>query len=376
MIYFDNAATTVVFEEVLKNLNKYYTDYFANPSSIHREGQKARQLVEKSRFYISEVIGCSDEEIFFTSCATESNNTIIFGVAERFPNKNKIVVSPVEHKSVLMPLKQLVKRGFKVEFLKVDRDGKVDIDYLKNVIDEKTALVAVLHGNNETGVLQDIESIGKICKEKEVLFFTDVVQSFLKDDINIDYIDFLSISGHKFNAPKGIGILYKRKDIDIPPLIYGGGQEKGLRSGTENVQLIAAISDAVRIWKQNSPEFIKKLKDIRERFESLIKESIPQIHIVGEKVERLPHISNVIFHKVDAQSLIMALDSEGICVSSGSACSSGTPTPSHVLLSMGYSEKEALSSVRFSFGVYNTLEEVDFATEKIREIYLQLSTFF
>ncbi|MCX7759824.1 MAG: cysteine desulfurase [Hydrogenothermaceae bacterium] len=376
MIYFDNAATTVVFEEVLKNLNKYYTDYFANPSSIHREGQKARQLVEKSRFYISEVIGCSDEEIFFTSCATESNNTIIFGVAERFPNKNKIVVSPVEHKSVLMPLKQLVKRGFKVEFLKVDKDGKVDIDYLKNVIDEKTALVAVLHGNNETGVLQDIESIGKICREKEVLFFTDVVQSFLKEEINIEYIDFLSISGHKFNAPKGIGILYKRKDIDIPPLIYGGGQEKGLRSGTENVQLIGAISDAVRIWKQNSPEFIKKLKEIRKRFEALIKERIPQIHIVGEKVERLPHISNIIFQKVDAQSLIMALDSEGICVSSGSACSSGTPTPSHVLLSMGYSEKEALSSVRFSFGVYNTLEEVDFATEKIREIYLQLSTFF
>lgn len=376
MVYFDNASTTAVFEEIIQRLNLYYGEYFSNPNSIHREGQKARHLIESSRFGIAKVMGCSEEELFFTSCATESNNTVIFGLADNFPLKRHILVSPVEHKSVLVPLKKLVGKGYRVEFLKVDRDGVVDLDHLRRSIRDDTLLVAVIHGNNETGVLQDIQTIGKICRDKGVFFFTDVVQSFLKENIDIKYIDFLSVSGHKLNAPKGVGLLYKRKGVDISPLIYGGGQERGLRSGTENVQLIVSLWDAVRIWRDNKDNFVSKLLEIRDRFESRLKREIEGVKIVGEGTSRLPHISNVIFPKVDAQSMLMALDSDGICVSSASACSSGTPTPSHVLLAMGYSEKEALSSLRFSFGVFNNLKEVDFAVDTIKTIYQDLSTFF
>lgn len=376
MIYFDNAATTPVFEEILDKLSDYYRQYYANPNSIHREGQKARQLIEMSRVEIASVLGCSDEEIFFTSCATESNNTIIFGVTEAYPHKKHILVSPIEHKSVLMPLYKLSGRGYKVEFLKVDKDGVVDLDWLRKSIKEDTLMVIVIHGNNETGVVQDIVNIGKLCKEKDVFFFTDTVQSFLKVDIDISYVDFLSVSGHKINAPKGIGLMYKKKGINIKPLIYGGGQEKGLRSGTENTQLILSLANAVKIWNQNRGFFLEKLSSIRERFEALLSKELPEIVIVSKNAQRLPHISNIIFPGVDAQSLIMALDSEGICVSSGSACSSGTPNPSHVLKALGFSDKDSLSSVRFSFGIFNTEEEVKISVEKIVSIYKDLSVFF
>lgn len=376
MIYLDNAATTYVFNQIIERIPTYYREYFANPSSIHSEGQKSRHVIERSRYKIASIIGCEAEEIFFTSCATESNNTIIFGVADAFPQKRHILTSPIEHKSVLAAFGKLSKKGYKIDFLKVDKNGVVDLNWLKENIREDTLMVAVVHGNNETGVVQDIVSIGKLCKEKDVLFFTDVVQSFLKIDIDISYIDFLSISGHKINAPKGIGLLYKRKDANINPLIYGGGQEKGLRSGTENTQLILSFADAVDIWNQNKDSFVERLISLRERFENVILKELPQIIIVSKDVERLPHISNIIFPGVDAQSLVMALDSEGICVSSGSACSSGTPMPSHVLKSLGLSDKDALSSIRFSFGIFNTDQEIDLVLDKVISIYKDLSTFF
>ncbi|MCX7738833.1 MAG: cysteine desulfurase [Hydrogenothermaceae bacterium] len=376
MVYLDNAATTPVFREVLDRLPFYYQEYFSNPSSIHREGQKARHLVEKSRFNIATVLGCSEEELFFASSGTESNNTVLFGLADTFASKKHILLSPIEHKSVLIPGKKLVSKGFVVEFLKVDEEGVVDLDHLKRSITDKTLLVAVLHGNNETGVLQDIEVIGRICRERGVFFFTDAVQSFMKEDINLDFVDFLSISGHKINAPKGIGVLYKRKGIQISPLIYGGGQEKGLRSGTENVQLIASLWDAIKVWLDNKHSFREKLLSLKNRFEDTLIHEIPEVRIVSKGTKRLPNISTVIFPKVDAQSLLIALSSEGVYVSSGSACSSGTPTPSHVLLAMGYSEREALSSLRFSFGVMNSLEDVDTAVDKLKSVYKNLSLFF
>lgn len=376
MIYLDNAATTPVFEEVLNKLPDYYRQYFANPNSVHREGQKARHLIERSRADIASVLGCGDEEIFFTSCATESNNTIILGVAETYPAKRHILVSPIEHKSVLVPLSKLAKNGYSVEFLKVDRDGVVDIDHLRKSIRNDTLMVAVIHGNNETGVIQDIDTIGKIARHKGAFFFTDAVQSFLKTDINLDHVDFLSISGHKINAPKGIGLLYKNKEVKLNPLIYGGGQEKGLRSGTENTQLIASLADAVNIWHRNRQVYSHKLSSLRDMFENFILSELDGVTTVSKGANRLPNISNIIFNVVDAQSMVIALDGEGICVSSGSACSSGTPAPSHVLLAMGFSEKEALSSVRFSFGVYNTEEEVKQAAEKVVDIYRNLSSFF
>lgn len=376
MIYLDNAATSVVLPEILNSLRDLYTQYYANPNSIHKEGQKARHLIEKSRFSIAEYIGCKSDEIIFTSCATESNNLAIFGIVESYPDKNHIITTPIEHKSVLMPLKKLSNKGYKIDFLKIDKNGVVDLDHLKSLINQKTLLVCVIHGNNETGVLQDIKEIGKICKEKEIIFFTDAVQSFCKEDIPIDLIDIFSVSGHKINAPKSIGLLYKKENIKLNPIILGGGQEKGLRSGTESPQLIHSLYLAIDYWFKNRESLRKHLKDLQNYFEKALKENIPDIEIVSQNANRLVNITNIIFPKVDAQSFIMALDTEGIAVSSGSACSSGTPTPSHVLTAYRYSEKEALSSVRFSFGIFNTLEEIKVTVDKIVNLYKELRSFF
>ncbi|ACN98945.1 cysteine desulfurase (Nitrogenase metalloclustersbiosynthesis protein NifS) [Sulfurihydrogenibium azorense Az-Fu1] len=376
MIYFDNAATSPVLPEILDSLKTLYEEYYANPSSIHKEGQKARNLIEKSRYGISQYIGCNADEIIFTSCATESNNLAIIGLAESYPEKDHIITTPIEHKSVLMPLKHLSSKGYKVDFVKVDKNGIVDLDHLKSLINNKTLLVCVIHGNNETGVLQDLENIGKVCKEKDVFFFTDVVQSFCKEDIPLQYIDMFSISGHKINAPKSIGMLYKKEGIKLTPIIFGGGQERGLRSGTESPQLIHSLFIAIEYWNKNKDRLVNHLKSIKDLFEEKLTQSVEEIEIVSKDIKRLPNISNIIFPKIDAQSLIMALDTEGVAVSSGSACSSGTPTPSHVLKAYGYTDKQALSSIRFSFGIFNTVQEVEVTVEKITNIYRDLRSFF
>ncbi|ACO02962.1 MAG TPA: cysteine desulfurase [Persephonella sp.] len=376
MIYFDNAATTKVFPEVLDKIKIWSQDFYANPNSIHSDGQRSRMAVEESRRYIASFLGVPEDEIIFTSCATESNNTIIRGLAEGYPEKDEILISPIEHKSVLNPVRYLSKRGYKIRFLKVDSQGIVDLDDLNKKITPKTLFVSIIHVNNETGVVQDLESIGKVCKERDVLFFSDTVQSFCKIDINSDSVDFFSVSGHKINAPKGIGFFRRKKDIQLTPLLFGGGQEFGLRSGTENVVYIKALSETVRIWNENRAYFIKKLKDLSGKFINGLKTIIPDVEIVSENAERSPNIITVIFPKIDAQTFIMALNTEGIAVSSGSACSSGTPSPSHVLLSYGYSEEKALRAVRFSFGVDNTEEEVDILLEKIKDIFGKLSVFY
>jgi len=374
-IYLDNAATTFVFEEILNQMPEIFTELYANPNSIYSDAQTSRHIIEKSRKNISDIIGVSQDEIIFTSCATESNNTVIRGLAEKYPEKKKILISPIEHKSVLNPARFLSKRGFNVEFLKVDRNGVVDIDDLKRSVDRDTLLVSVIHGNNETGVLQDINEIGKVCREKDVFFFSDTVQSFLKEKIDPDLVDFFSVSGHKIGAPKGIGLLYKRKNIKIEPLLFGGGQERGLRSGTENTQFIKFLSDAVKIWNNRRKEFLKKLIELRNYFERRIKEEIPDVKIVSESVKRLPHISCVVFPYIDAQTVILSLDRKGIAVSSGSACSSGAPEPSHVLLSYGYTDKEALRTVRFSFSYKNNNYEIEIVIREIKNLIDNYKTF-
>ena len=356
-IYLDSAATTKPFEEIIINLPKITGNYFANPNSIHSEGQKVKNEIEKVRFYIADILNTDVDNIIFTSCATESNNTVIKSLLTGDKKKDEIIISPIEHKSVLNPAKFLSKNGFKIKFLKINENGVIDLDDLRKKISLKTALVAVIHGNNETGVIQNIKKIGKICKEKEVLFFSDTVQSFLKESIDTDFVDFISVSGHKLNGLKGIGFLFKKRDIT--PLLHGGGQENGIRSGTQNTTGILSLKIAIKKWEENKQNYIEHIKFLRDKFEKKLQERIPDITIVSKEVKRLPHISNIIFPKVDAQSLLMALSSRGIYVSSGSACSSGTPTPSHVLLSYGYSEDEALRSLRFSFGVHNSLEEIE-----------------
>ncbi len=373
-IYLDNAATTPVFEDILESIPEWGKEFFANPNSIHSDGQKSKLLIDQCRRYISSIVGCEEEEIIFTSCATESNNTIIRGLAESYPEKNEIIVSPIEHKSVLMPVKYLSKKGYKVHFLKVDKDGVVDINQLKDKISPRTLFVSVIHVNNETGVLQDIKTISRLCKEREVIFFSDTVQSFMREDI--PEIDFFPVSGHKINAPKGIGFLKRNKNISLSPLILGGGQEFRLRSGTQNVIFIKALTEAVKRWEINKESYLKHLKKLKNHFIKLFKEQIPDVHIVSEHVTTSPHITTVILPKVDAQSVIMALNSAGIDVSSGSACSSGTPTPSHVLLSYGYSEEEALRAVRFSFGIQNSVEEIEETVLTLKKVLEKLSLFF
>ncbi len=374
-IYLDNAATTKVFDEIRKFFPKMLDEYYANPNSIHSEGQKVKNQIEKARREIADVLKVNSENIIFTSCATESSNTVIKSLIFNKKDKDEILISPIEHKSVLIPAKFLTRFGFKLKYLKVDRNGKLDLDDLKNKITSKTAIVCVIHANNETGVLQDIEKIGKICSEKGTLFFSDIVQSFLKEDINTENIDFLTISGHKINALKGIGILYAKNKDFITPLLHGGGQEHGLRSGTQNVSGILSLDKAIKIWAENKDNFYEKIKNLRNNFEEKLKELIPDIKIVSKNVDRVCHISNIIFPKVDAQSMLLALSSRGVFVSSGSACSSGTPTPSHVLLSYGYTEDEALRSLRFSFGVYNKFEEVNEAVMIIKDVFDKLYLF-
>lgn len=374
MIYLDNNGTTPIFREILEKLS-LWGEIFGNPSSIHSLGQKAKLEIQKSRIYLSKVFNCEPEEIIFNSGATEGNNTVVRGLAEAYPEKDEIVVSPIEHKSVLNPIKYLARKGYKVKFLKVSRDGLIDIEDLKGKITNKTLFVSVIHTNNETGVIQDIKNISSTCREREVILFSDIVQGFLKEDIQFKDIDLFTISGHKFNAPKGIGILKRNKNKDLIPLLFGGGQEFGIRSGTENFIFIKAITEAVNIWMENREKFIKHLKGLKERFIKKLKEEIPDVEIVSENVKTAPNTVNVIFPKVKSQDLVLYLNSKNIYTSPGSACSSGSITPSYVLLAYGYSEEESLRAVRFSFGVFNKPEDIDITVKTLKEGIEKLSIF-
>ncbi|WP_456401452.1 cysteine desulfurase family protein [Persephonella sp.] len=374
MIYFDNASTTKTIPKISKNIGLWMEEFFGNPNSIHSDGQKSRRVIENVRMYISSLLNVESEEIIFTSCATESNNTIIRGLYESYPEKNEVIVSPIEHKSVINPIRYLSKKGVKVHFLKVNNEGIVDIDDLKRKISNKTLFVSVIHVNNETGVIQDIEGIGKICKDYNIPFFSDTVQSFCKINIPIEYVDFLSVSGHKINAPKGIGFLRRNSNLKISPLLYGGGQEFGIRSGTENPVSILALSESIKFWDKEGESLINKLTELSNKFIYGLLEIIPEVKIINKDSKRIPNIVNVIFPKIKGHTMVMALNSEGIEVSSGSACSSGSPSPSDVLLAYGLSEEEALRSVRFSFGIFNTEDEVEICLEKIKTVYSRLKS--
>ncbi len=375
MIYLDNAATTKPFKEILKNLSSWGEKYFGNPSSIYSIGQSSKSVIEKSRKFIAKTLNVSSEDIIFTSCATESNNTILKGIADISKTKNEIILSPFEHKSVLNTGKYLSRKGFKIKFVKIDKNGLIDIEDLKRKINSKTVLIGIIHVNNETGVIQDIKSIGKVAKEFDIPFFSDTVQSYIKEEIPTEYIDFLSVSGHKINAPKGIGFLKRNRSIDITPLLHGGGQEYGFRSGTENIIYIKALEKAVYIWIENREIFINKLYKLKRLFINGLKELIPDIKIVSEDVKTAPNIVNVIFPKIKAQDLILYLNSKNIFVSSGSACSSGSLQPSYVLLAYGFTEEETIRAVRFSFGVQNTEEDILTTLEEIKKGYTIVKRF-
>ena len=370
-IYLDNAATTKVDEQVLKAMNLYAKKYYANPSSKYVLGNLAKRAIIGSKKFIADKIGAKPSEIIFTSGGTESNNLALKGLFfANYLQKNHIITTKIEHDSILNVCKWLEKQGAKVTYLDVDKEGFVSLDDVNKSITQKTFLVSVIHGNNEIGTIQNIETIGKLCKSKGILFHTDACQSFTKVPINVNRqnIDLMTLNAHKIHGPKGVGALYVRDGIKIIPLLHGGGQEKGLRSGTENVPGIVGFAKAVELVKQKDIDSMKKLRD------KLIKEllKIEWVKLNGPMNDRLCNNINVSFKGIDGETLLAYLERYGIYCSAGSACMSNTAEKSHVLKAIGLNEKEIESSLRISLSRYNTQEEIIFFVGKVREIVKKL----
>jgi len=365
-IYFDHAATTPVLPEVMDAINKCFTEFYGNASEPHLPGRQAKEVLENSRELIAGALGASPSEITFTSGGTESDNLALFGAAEAYRKQgNHIISSEIEHPAVSMPLKALVRRGFKISFVPVDRFGMVDPDDIEKAINKNTILVSIMHANNIVGTIEPIEEIGKILKEKNIIFHTDAVQTFCSAKTLVDElgIDLLSISGHKIYGPKGVGALYIRKGTKIMPHIFGGGQERGRRSGTENIPGIAGLAKAVELGQRNIDAKIKKLTGMRDYLKNKLLDSVEEVRFNGHPEKRLPGNCNFSFKYIEGESIVLKLDISGIAVSSGSACSSSSMKPSHTLVAMGLSNEEAFGSLRVTLGFENTMEEIDYFLE-------------
>ena len=358
-VYLDNGATTKVDEGVARVIQEYMVDKFGNPSSLHEFGREAKNALDRSRRVIAAKINANSDEIIFTSGGTEADNLAIRGVAYANKDKNHIITSKIEHHAVLNTCKQLEKEGFRVTYLDVDGGGFVDLEQLKNAIDEKTALVSIMHANNEIGTIEPIEEISRICKEKNILFHTDAVQSFTKVPINVKKmgIDLLSLSAHKIHGPKGMGALYIREGVKTNKMLYGGHQENDLRAGTENVPGIVGFAKAVEI---SNDKDIKRMTKIRDKLINAVFERIPDVLLNGSKEKRLCNNADFSFKYVEGESLLLYLDSRGIAVSTGSACSSKSLKPSHVLTAIGLKPEIAHGSLRFTLSKETTEEDIDY----------------
>jgi len=374
-VYFDHNATTPVDKRVVEAMLPFFTEHFGNASSIHEFGRTARKAVEDAREKVAEFLGADSSEIIFTSGGTESNNLAIKGIAEAFVKKgNHIITSQIEHHAVLNPCKELEKKGFKITYLPVDEYGVVNLEELKKAITPQTILITIMHANNETGTIQPIEEIGEIAREKGILFHTDAVQTVGKIPVNVNKmnVDLLSLSGHKIYGPKGIGVLFIRKGTKIVPLHHGGHHEKNKRAGTENVPGIVGIARAIEIAKDEMPREKEKLSKLTEKLKNGIFEGIKDVKLNSHPEKRLPNTLNVSFKFIEGESVILNLDMLGVAVSSGSACTSGTLSASHVLLAMGVDPAVAQGSVRFSLGKGNTEGDVDFVLENLPKIVEKL----
>ena len=371
-IYVDNAATTPVSKEVLDAIMPCLTEVWGNPSSLHEDGQRAKELLDGARATIAEAIGCEPGELYFTSCGSESDNWAIKGAAYAAKNRKKIVTSKIEHHAVLHTCEALAKDGFEVVYVDVDEKGIVKLDDLRAVVDENTALVSVMMANNEIGTIQPIHEIAEIAHTKGALMFTDAVQALGNICVNVKElgVDMLSFSGHKIYAPKGIGGLYIKKGVRVRNLIDGGGQERSRRGGTENMAYICGLAKAVELAVTNLPQ-MERVKMLREKLiDGLL--AIPHSRLNGDRTLRLPGNVNVSFEYVEGESLLLWLDMNGISASTGSACSSKSLEPSHVLLSIGVPVEQAHGSLRFSLSASNTEEEVDTIIKNVREIVEKL----
>ena len=373
-IYLDNNATTKVAEEVLEEMKPYLTRLYGNPSSMHTFGGQVARKIRQARDQVAALLGCDSAEIFFTSGGTESDNAAINGTLAATPNKRTVITTRVEHPAVLATCRELQNRGYTVIELGVDSNGLLDLDELRGSITDDTALVTIMHANNETGVLFPVDQIVQIAKEKGTVFHTDAVQAVGKIPINLAKtpIDLLSLSGHKLHAPKGIGVLYVRKGTRISPFMFGGHQEAGRRPGTENVPGIVALGKACELAGRNIEEENSKVRKLRDKLEDAILSDCPDCRLNGDKQNRLPNTSNISFEFIEGEAILLMLDRYGICASSGSACTSGSLEPSHVLRAMGVPFTAAHGSVRFSLSRYNTEKEIDLVIEKMPQIVNRL----
>ncbi len=375
-IYLDHAATTPVREEVLEELLPYYKNKFGNASSIYAEGREVKKAIETAREKVAKAIGAEDvKEIYFTGGGTEADNWAIIGTA--FANKDKgnhIITSSIEHHAVLHACEYLEEFGFKVTYLPVDKYGMVNIEDLKSALTEKTVLVSIMHANNEIGTIQPIEEIGRLLKKKGIYFHTDAVQTIGKIPVDVKElnVDMLSLSGHKIYAPKGIGVLYVKKGTKIHPFIHGGAQERKKRAGTENVAGIVALGKAIELAVEELEDFNNRVKNLRNKLIKGIEDKIPYIRLNGHPQKRLPHNVNVCFEFIEGESLLLNLDMKGISASSGSACTSGSLDPSHVLLAIGLPHEIAHGSLRLTLGKNTTEEEIDYVLEVLPQIVSKL----
>lgn len=374
-IYLDYAATTPTHPQVVKAMLPCFTDAFGNPSSIHSYGQEAKGAVDEARIKLAELIGAGSEEIVFTSGGTEADNYALKGVAYANEQKgNHIITTPIEHHAVTEACRFLEKRGFKVTYLPVDRYGLVDPQDVKRAITDKTILISVMHASNEVGTIEPVGEIGKIAREAGVYFHSDAVQTVGHIPVNVDElkVDLLSISAHKLYGPKGVGALYVRKGTRLTSLIHGGGQEKKRRAGTENIPAIVGLGKAVELARHDLGEEARRLSYLRDKLVKGLGERIDHIHLNGHPSQRLPNNVNVSVDFAEGESMVLNLDLEGICVSTGSACSSASLEPSHALLALGLSPEQAHGSLRFSLGRENTEEDVERVLEVLPGIVARL----
>ncbi|MEE9565654.1 MAG: cysteine desulfurase family protein [Nitrosopumilaceae archaeon] len=373
MIYLDNAASTVIHNEVFQEMIPFLKEQYGNPSSIHHSGRMASRAIQKARKQIANLISANPEEILFTSGGTESNNIALFGITHT--NKGKhIITSSIEHDAVLEPCKKLEKEGFDVTYLPVSGDGLINPEDVKKSITKNTCLVSIMFANNEVGTVQPIGEIAKLCSEKRIFFHTDAIQAIGKLEINVKELrlDMLSISSHKINGPKGVGALYIKSGTEIEPYIFGGGQENGLRSGTENVASVVGFGKACELAKENLGKNILHFKNLRDVLVSKVMKEIPYVSINGHPEKRIPNNAHFTFLGVNGEDLIIKLDEEGIAASTGSACSVRTQKESHVLRAMGFLHEQIAGSLRLTVGSMNTISEIENTITVLKRVVKEL----
>ncbi len=374
IVYLDNNATTRVDPEVFEEMRPYFCELYGNPSSMHTFGGQVARKLDEARGRLAALLGADETEIVFTSCGTESDSTAIRGTLEAYPEKRHIVTSRVEHPAVLSLCRHLVKQGYEVTELGVDRQGMIDLDELREVVTDRTAIVSLMWANNETGTIFPIEEAARIVKERGSVLHTDAVQVVGKLPINLadSAIDMLALSGHKLHAPKGIGALFVRRGTRVRPFLLGGHQERGRRAGTENTPSIIGLGKAAELAAEHMEEEQTRVQRLRDRLERALLETVPRTRLNGHPTERLPNTANISFEFVEGEAILLMLSDLGICASSGSACTSGSLQPSHVLRAMGVPFTAAHGSIRFSLSRFNTAEEIDFTIAKVPAVIERL----